>query len=89
MSDTKQKIERVVLEMIRLDNLSVAELIHEVFEDGATDNPLVFALVRRLDRNWADRYDSEGEPLPETGLKPFPKPTTASCSNEKTKKVSG
>jgi hypothetical protein len=61
-------------EMIRLDDLPLPELIHEVFGHNFANKPVVRALVRRLDPDWGDRYDNEGNPTPESGLKPFPKP---------------
>ena len=69
--DIGRLLDLVCTEPIRLQRLSNAELIHECLDSGMCGNPLADELMRRVDPGWMDRYDHDGNPKPDSGLRPF------------------
>lgn len=75
MSLTHKQADKIagwIMEIDRLDDLLLPDLIHEVVGTDAMKHPAADECLRRLDPRWLDRYGANGEPLPESGLAPFP-----------------
>lgn len=74
--DRESGLEKILSSVefdIRLRSLSDRDLIHEAI--GKTDllnSAYASELIRRVSPDWKDWYDDEGEPLPHSGLAPFP-----------------